>query len=118
DAQVGEVLQVNTTPFRVVGSFALDGPYASEIWGDVERLMAALERPAFQRVVARVKPDTDVEALAARMVEHPQVPTRVLTEAAYLRSQTSVLSTILKSLGALLGVVLGTAAVFTATNTM
>ena len=118
DAQIGEVLQLNTTPFRVVGSFALDGPYSSEIWGDVERLMAALERPVFQRVVARIKPGVDVEEFAERMVEHPQVPTRVLTEAAYLRAQTSVLSAILLSLGALLGVVLGTAAVFTATNTM
>jgi putative ABC transport system permease protein len=118
DAQLGEVLLLNTTPFRVVGTFGLDGPYASEIWGDVERLMAALERPVFQRVVARVRPGTDLEDLAQRMAQHPQVPVRVQSERQYLAAQTSVLSGILLTLGAVLGVVLGTAAVFTATNTM
>lgn len=118
DVQVGDVLLLNTTPFRIVGSFALEGPYSSEIWGDVERLMAALERPVFQRVVARVRPGTDVEALAERMVEHPQVPAKVLSEKQYLESQTSVLSGILLGLGTVLALVLGTAAVFTATNTM
>lgn len=118
DVQVGDVLLLNTTPFRIVGSFALDGPYSSEIWGDVERLMAALERPAFQRVVARVRAEVDVAALAERMAEHPQVPAKVLTEKQYLESQTAMLSGILLGLGTLLALVLGTAAVFTATNTM
>ncbi len=118
DVEVGDVLLLNTTPFRIVGTFALDGPYSSEIWGDVERLMAALERPVFQRVVARLRPGTDVASLAERMVEHPQVPAKVLTEKQYLEAQTSVLSAILLGLGTVLALVLGTAAVFTATNTM
>ena len=117
-AEVGEVILLNTTPFRVVGIFALDGPYESELWGDADRLMDALERPVFQRVVARLRPDADVEALKQRMEEHEQAASKVMTEREYLAAQTSTLSGILLGLGTLLGVVMGTAAVFTAANTM
>jgi putative ABC transport system permease protein len=60
----------------------------------------------------------DVRALAARLAEHREVPAKVLTEAAYLASQTEMLATVLGFLGAFLGGVMGLAAVFTATTTM
>jgi putative ABC transport system permease protein len=52
------------------------------------------------------------------MSEHKEVPAKVLAERAYYRGQTRTLSTILKGLGTFLAIVMGTAAVFTATNTM
>lgn len=116
--RVGEVLLLNTTPFRVVGVFRADGPYASEIWGDVERMMDALQRPVFQRVLARLRPEVDLESFTERMEKDQQVPAKVQTEREYLAAQTSMLSAILLGLGALLGVIMGSASVFTATNTM
>ena len=44
NCRVGDVLTLNTTPFKVVGVFAGKGGYASEIWGDTDRMMTALER--------------------------------------------------------------------------
>ena len=114
----GDVIQLNTTPFRVVGVFELDGPLESEIWGDLERMLVALQRPGPNRVLARLAPDADVRALAARLAEHREVPAKVLTEAAYLASQTEMLATVLGFLGAFLGGVMGLAAIFTATTTM
>ena len=116
--RVGEVLQLNTTPFRVVGVFACPGPFESEIWGDFERMSPALERPEFSRVIARLVPTADVAALAARLEDDKRVPAKVMTERAYLTGQTQALSAVLIFLGSFLGLIMGTAAVFTGINTM
>lgn len=118
DASVGDVLTLNTTPFRVVGIFEHDGPLDSEVWGDVERMRVALKRPVYNRVLAQLRPDAEVAALAARLEDDRQVPAKVQTEREYLRNQTGMLSGALQFLGFFLAVIMGTAAVFTGTNTM
>jgi putative ABC transport system permease protein len=118
DCRLGDTLLLNTTPFRVVGVFDHDGPFKSEVWGDRDRLAEALERPIFNRVIAILRPGTDLGELARRMDADPQVPSKVMTEREYLTSQTQALSFVLQALGAFLAIVMGVAAVFTATNTM
>lgn len=116
--ELGETILLNTTPFKVVGVFAHDGPFASEIWGDVKRMADALERPFYSRVVAVVRNDADFEGLVTRMSEHREVPTKVMDERSYYIAQTLALSSVLRSLGVFLAFIMGMAAVFTATNTM
>ena len=41
--EIGEVIEINVTPFRVVGVFECEGPYESEVWGDLDRMMATLD---------------------------------------------------------------------------
>lgn len=118
NAELGEMIEFNTTPFRVVGVFEHDGPFSSEIWGDRDRLSEALERPVLNRVIAKLRPETDLAELALRMDSDPQVPSKVLTEREYLTSQTRAMSFVLGGLGFFLAVIMGTAAIFTATNTM
>ena len=116
--RLGEDLVINTTPFRVVGIFEHEGVYRSEIWGDVERMAAALERPVRQRVIAKVKSGTDLKALEAELESDKQNPSRAQSEQAYFQSQTSVLDGVLGILGNLLAGILGIAAVLGAANTM
>lgn len=118
NCHVGDVLVFNTTPFRVVGTFASKGPYGSEIWGDGDRLREALQRPDYSRVIAKLRDDADVAALAARLDTDERVPSKVMTERAYLQSQTQALSATFIAVGVFLGVLMGIAAVFTGTNTM
>ncbi|MCA8941838.1 MAG: ABC transporter permease, partial [Planctomycetes bacterium] len=118
NCRMGDVVQLNLSPMRVVGVFESDGPYASEIWGDNDRILEALERPNPNRVIARVAPGTDVAALAERLKSDPQAPAKVQTEREYLTNQTGALSSFLLFLGSFMALVMGTAAVFTATNTM
>lgn len=118
DCHIGDVIQLNTTPFKVVGVFATNASFDSEIWGDLDRMLQALERYGPNRVLAKLVPGTDPEALAERLLSDREVPAKVLTEREYLSSQTKQLSKILVFLGAFLGVIMGIAAVFTATNTM
>ncbi|MFG0319143.1 MAG: ABC transporter permease, partial [Planctomycetota bacterium JB042] len=115
---VGEVIVFNTTPFRVVGVFADDGPYASEIWGDVDRIGEALERPVYNRVLCRLREGIGADEFAARLGEDVRTPALAMTERAYLASLTGAISVALSALGTVLALIMGVAAVFTATNTM
>jgi putative ABC transport system permease protein len=81
-------------------------------------MQATLSRPEPSRIVALMEPGTDVAALATRLENDKETPCAVLTERAYLAAQTSALSAALRILGTFLAVVMGTAAVFTAANTM
>lgn len=118
DCHLGDVLTLNTTPFKVVGVFSHDGPFESELWGDRDRLAEALERPVFNRVIAKLRPGTDLAALRERLDEDPQTPCQVMTEREYFAKQTTAMSFVLRMLGVFLGVVMGIGAIFTATNTM
>ena len=118
DCEVGDVLTINVTPFRVVGVFECDGPFDSEIWGDFDRMLTALERFGPNRVLAKLVPDADVEALKDRLEADPDSPATVKTERDYMETQTEALSFVLIFLSGFLGVVMGVAAIFTATNTM
>lgn len=118
NCSLGSTIVFNTTPFKVVGVFDYDGPFRSEVWGPHARMSEALERPGFSRLIARVKPGVDVKALTERMKNDKRTPTKVLDEQTYLRSQTQALSVTLWVLGAFLAAIMGTAAVFTGTNTM
>ncbi len=118
NCRLGDVLVLNTTPFRVVGEFRSGGPFGSEIWGDSERIGEALERPFLNRVVARLTSGTDINALTASLEGDKRVPAKVLTEKAFFASQTQVLSGVLLFLGGFLALVMGAAAVLTGTNTM
>lgn len=116
--QLGDTLMVNVTPFKVVGVFEHTGAYRSEIWGDIDRITAALERPMRQRVVAKLRPGTDVDAVIEEMSNDKRLPSKVMTERDYFLSQTDVLGGVLGFLGTLLAAILGVAAVLGAANTM
>ena len=118
NCRVGDVLTLNTTPFRVVGIFAGKGGYASEIWGDTDRMMEALERRSFSRILAKLKPGADVDALSAKLEDDKRVPAQVMTERQYLEDQTTLLTGTFIVLGVALGVIMGLGAVFTGTNAM
>lgn len=137
DCRLDDVIQLNKTPFRVVGVFEHEGQFGGEIWGDLDRLLAAMGRYGPNRIIAQMRPGTELGAvdplevmfeddppepaegtLAARLLKDTEVPAKVYTEKQYLASQTVFLSGALYFLGGLLMVIMGTAAIFTATNTM
>lgn len=118
NCRIGDVLELNTTPFRVVGVIDDDGPFAGEIWGDIDRMRAALRRDAYNRVIAKLRPDTDIGELRARQRRDKQVPADVYSELESNLRATERLSGILTKLGAFLALIMGTAAVFTGINSM
>jgi ABC-type lipoprotein release transport system permease subunit len=118
NAGVGDVVVLNLTPFRVVGHFESDGPFASEMWGDLERMSDALQRDGCSRVIAQLSEGASAAAIHARLEKDKVTPAKVQTERVYLSTQTEALSTILLLLGGFLSFVMGLAAVFTGINSM
>ncbi len=116
--RVGDVVRVNVTPFKVVGIFEGSGAYASEIWSDVDRMSAALDRPLRQRVIAKLAPGWTAEKVQEDLEGDKEIPMKVMSERAYYAQQTSVLGGVLTGLGFFLSSVLGIAAVLGAANTM
>lgn len=118
NCHVGDVLRINTVPFRIVGTFAGKGGYTSEIWGDLERLSEALQRPVRSRVIARIAPGTDLAALQQRYDADLRVQPKVQTEREYLASQTSDLTVTFFVAGVFLAAIMGVGALFTGINSM
>jgi putative ABC transport system permease protein len=116
--RVDSTFTINTTPFRVVGIFESKGAYQSEIWGDGERMLQALQKRAYNRVIGVLKDPSQIEALSARLQNDKRVPAKVLTEREYLSNQTQMLSALFIGLGTFLSLIMGIAAVFTGTNSM
>lgn len=133
----GDVITLNKTPFRVVGVFEHPGQFGGEIWGDLDRLLSSMGRYGPNRVIAKLVPGTELGgpdpmdvmfnddppapkegSLAARLLSDTEVPAKVYTEKQFLASQTVMLSFMLYGLSFALAVIMGLAAVFTATNTM
>jgi putative ABC transport system permease protein len=137
NCRIGDVIQLNKTPFRVVGVFEHPGQFGGEIWGDLDRLLPAMGRYGPNRVIAQLKQGTVIGApdpmevmfnddppepapgtLADRVRNDPEIPAKVYSEKTFLASQTVMLSFMLFGLSFALAMVMGLAAVFTATNTM
>jgi putative ABC transport system permease protein len=118
DCRLDATFTINTTPFRVVGIFESKGAYQSEIWGDGERMLKALQRRSYNRVIGVLKDPKTIEALSERLKKDKQVPAKVLSEKTYLSNQTGTLSALFIILGSFLSFIMGIAAVFTGTNSM
>jgi putative ABC transport system permease protein len=114
----GDTLTLNVTPFVVVGVFDHEGSYASEVWGDADRVTAATERPFRQRLVAAVVPGTDAAAVARELEADKRSPALVQTEREYFRAQSSRLGDVLFFLASVLTTFMGAAAALGAINTM
>jgi ABC-type lipoprotein release transport system permease subunit len=117
-ARIGDTVLLNLTPFKVVGVFEHNGAQNGEVWGDVNRMMAALDRPFYQRVIARVVDGTDIAALDKELRNHKRTPMQVQSERDYLFGQTRALSFQLAFLAGFLTLIMGASAVLGAMNTM
>jgi ABC-type lipoprotein release transport system permease subunit len=118
DCALGDTLKLNTTPFKVVGIYEFNNSQGSEIWGPVERMLEALDRPVYSRVIARVDEDLDYEVATRQMEEDPRLNFSITKQSEYLASQTTGLSTSLLYLSVFLTIIMGSAAVIGTMNTM
>jgi len=118
NCEVGDILQINVTPFRVVGVFESTGAYQTEVWGDVNRMQAALKVENFSRIIGVMRPGASVAELAERLESDKRIPAKALSEREYLNNQTGALTGLFLFLGTFLSVIMGLAAVFTGTNAM
>lgn len=117
---VGNKLRWGTTEWTVTGVFKDRGSVAeSEVWTDAMVLQGAYNRGSTYQST-RVKL-TSAGALAAfkdALTKDPRLNVRVFTEKAYYEEQSRTLTTLVKSVGTAIAVLMGLGAIFAALNTM
>ena len=117
---VGTTLKWGNNTWKVVGVFADGGSVAeSEIWTDSRVLQSAYALGgAFQTVRAQLASTGDFKQFKDRLTADPRLNVLVLTERQFYAEQSSTLTTVLRTAGTILGLLMGVGAVFGAVNTM
>ena len=81
-------------------------------------MVDALERPVYNRVIAKLRDGVDLAAFKLAREDNERVPATVMTEREYLASQKGAMGVVLAALASFLGLIMGLAAIFTTTTTM
>ena len=118
-AGLGETLRFAMREWRVVGILeAGNTGFSSELWGDVETLLAAFRRTGFSSVTLRLRDPGAFDALKARLENDPRLPVQVLREVQFYENQSRRLATFIRLLGLALTGIFGIGAILGAMVTM
>lgn len=118
--QIGDTLNLgygSNREFKVVGHFSANGaPVESEIWGPETVLLSTYRRSNHSSVALRLR-DADDAVRALADIEGPAIEMTAKTEPDYWSSQTENITTYMKIVGSLVGI-MAIAAIFAIANTM
>ncbi len=118
-AGLGEQLRFAQREWRVVGVFdAGSTGFDSEIWGDVEQLIAAFRRPIFSSVIVRLRDPAGFDDFKKRLEGDPRLTLETKRETRFYADQSEAMSTFLRVFGSVLAVVFSLGAVIGAMITM
>jgi putative ABC transport system permease protein len=118
--EVGSTLKVGRQEWPVVGTFSAGGGTAeSELWADATVLQEAYHRgTSFQSVYAKLGSPAAFGQFKDSLTSDPRLNVQVLRQAEYYAQQSTVLSTLITTLGYLVASLMAIGAVFGALNTM
>lgn len=117
--ETGGTVELAGQVWRVVGILDSGGQaYDSELWIDVEIFLAVLDRPGFSTMIARLTAPDRLSEVNARLAGDPRLTVTAKTERQYFTEQAGALAIVLKVLAWFLAAIMGTGAVFGATNTL
>jgi putative ABC transport system permease protein len=117
---VGSKLRVGRNEWEVVGLFSAGGGTAeSEVWTDATVLQDAYHRSrSFQSVYAKLTAPEAFLQFSNSIATDPRVNVKVMRQADYYASQSTLLTTLIRTLGFLVAALMAVGAVFGALNTM
>lgn len=118
--EVGNRLRWGTTEWTVTGIFADRGSVAeSEIWTDATVLQGAYNRGStYQSMRVRLNSAGAMQSFKDSLTSDPRLNVKVFSEKQYYEEQSKVLTTLVRSIGTAIAVLMGLGAVFAALNTM
>lgn len=118
--EVGKKLKVGRYEWDVVGMFSAGGGTAeSEIWTDATVLQEAYHRGnSFQSVYAKLISPAAFQQFNDSLTNNPTLSVKVLRQADYYAEQSTMLTTLITTLGVLVASLMAIGAVFGALNTM
>jgi putative ABC transport system permease protein len=117
---IGSTVRWGSGDWRIVGMFADGGSVSeSEIWTDARVLQGAYSRgSSFQTVRALLDSPRSLAAFKHQLASDPRLNANVLTEREFYAAQSAVITTVVRTAGTALALLMGIGAVFGALNTM
>jgi putative ABC transport system permease protein len=117
---LGSKIKVGRNEWEVVGIFSCRGGTAeSEIWTDATVLQDAYHRGrSFQSVQARLTAPDAFFQFSNSIASDPRLNVKVQRQTDYYSSQSTLITTLIKTLGVLVASLMAVGAVFGALNTM
>jgi putative ABC transport system permease protein len=117
---VGTELKWGENTWTLVGIFEDGGSVSeSELWCDVKVLQPAYRRGnSYQSVYARLASPDSFQQLKDALTSNPQLTVSAMRAPEYYGSQTQTLQLIIRTIGMIIGVLMGVGAVFGAVITM
>lgn len=118
--EVGQDVRWGENVWKVVGLFEADGAISeSELWCDARVLQGAYRRgDSFQSVYVQLEREDSLAAFRAALAGDPRLNVMVERETDYLAAQSTVLQTIIRTIGVVIAGLMAIGAVFGAINTM
>jgi putative ABC transport system permease protein len=120
DLNVGRTLKWGENTWTLVGIFDEGGAVSeSELWCDVKVLQPAYRRGnSFQSVYAKLASPDSFQQLKDSLTTNPQLQVSAMRAPDYYGSQTETLQMIIRTIGGIIGILMGVGAVFGAVITM
>jgi putative ABC transport system permease protein len=118
--EVGASIKVGRESWPVVGIFSAGGGIAeSEIWTDAKVLQAAYQRgDSFQSVYTRLASPGAFQQFKDALTTNPRLSVKVERQSEYYAEQSTLLTTLITTLGIGIAALMAVGAVFGALNTM
>jgi putative ABC transport system permease protein len=116
---LGDRVKFGGNSWTVVGIFeADDAAYESEVWGDVNLLLPAFQRDAYQSMTVKLTDPTAFESFESEVADDNRLYLRPQRERDYYASQSQLMTTLISALGTFVTLILSVGAMFGAMNTM
>jgi putative ABC transport system permease protein len=117
---VGQTLRVGRAEWLVVGAFTAGGGASeSEVWADAAVLQQVYQRgDSFQSVSVKLASPAAFDKFKDALTTDPRLSVKVSRQTDYYADQSTMISTLITSLGSLIAGLMAVGAVFGALNTM
>ena len=118
-AELGGILRFGQREWRVVGIYeAGRSAFESEVWGDVNQMMAAFDRPVVSSMTFKMADPSKFSDLKKRLEKDPRLTVDVKREKEYYADQSFATTTFINALGLVISIIFSFGAIIGAMITM
>lgn len=116
---LGESVTFGARSWTIVGIMDAGGAaFDSELWGDVDLLMATFRRPVYSSMLGRLRDASDFPRLRDRVLGDPRLTVDAWRESEYYAAQSALMARFIRILGITLTLIFSVGAVIGAMVTM
>lgn len=116
---IDTIVRFRGADWKIVGVFESGDAHESELWVDVDTAQTSFGRPnSYSTLVAQLQSESDFEAMKVALAADPRMKVDLERERSYYSAQTEQSTRGIKFLTALVSIIMGFGALFSALNTM